>query len=379
MIINQLLTSLKQVVAVQRAYFSECGEEITARNLQLTATMNQLFCLIYLSYWTITLLFFKDQLISPWYSLVLPLMFGFSVVNQRLLKKQVFCKTRVRSLLFAEYGLLMIYILIMSVFPHPDMPAVYYPLFLLVAPVLLILPVYQHLLMSFGSLAVFFVLVLTCKSPACQAHDLFEATTAVLLSMVVILLMAQYRVQSDFLKNKYYQLSRKDALTGTLNKSAGESAVQKYLEAMSSREHCALLFMDIDHFKQINDTCGHLAGDELLSQVGRVLTTHCRPSDVICRFGGDEFLVLLKNVSFSSDAFEKAQALSRAISDIPSPTSDLLTCSIGICFSGDQRPSFEELLSRADAALYQVKSSGKKGCAMDDGHSSFVWEKRMMQ
>lgn len=372
MMIKQLFTSLKQVVAVQREYFSECGEEIAARNLQLTATMNQLFCLFYLAYWAITLLFFQSKLISPWYSLVLPFMFGFSLVNQRLLKRQGFHETKVRSLLFAEYGLLMAYIVIMSVFPHPDMPAVYYPLFLLSAPVLLILPVYQHLLMSFGSLAVFCVLVLTCKSPACQPHDLFEAVTAVLLSMVVILFMAQYRVQSDVLKNKYYRLSRVDALTGTMNKSAGESAARKYLEGVSGSERCALLFMDIDHFKQINDTCGHIAGDELLGRIGRALMSHCRPSDVVCRFGGDEFMVLLKNVSSSADAFEKAEALSRIVSDIPSPSSDPLTCSIGICFSGDEHPAFEELLRRADSALYRVKSSGKKGCAMDNEHAHLM-------
>jgi diguanylate cyclase (GGDEF)-like protein len=255
----------------------------------------------------------------------------------------------------------MLYLIIMSVFPHPNVPSVYYPLFLMMAPVLFILPAYQHVVMTVLSLIVFYALVLRYKMPVCWAHELFEATTAAVFSGIVVVLMTQFRIQSDSLKSKYYALSRRDSLTGTLNKAAGEEAARECLNGMRKSDHAAMLLLDIDNFKSINDSFGHLEGDRILKLIGSTLITLCRKDDIVCRFGGDEFMILLRDVHAAGAAAEKARNILDEIArlDIDGKLPKTPALSIGICYYGDDKIDCEELIRRADAALYHAKRAGK--------------------
>jgi diguanylate cyclase (GGDEF)-like protein len=238
-------------------------------------------------------------------------------------------------------------------------PSAYYPLFLLMGPVLFILPAYQHLIMTISSLILFYPLVLTFKSPGCWSHELFEATTASVFSVIVIVVMTQYRIQSDSLKNKYYMLSRQDVLTGTANKSTGEAAAREYIAALRPDERCAMLLLDIDNFKSFNDGYGHLEGDRLLKMIGSTLIALCRKDDIVYRFGGDEFAILLKDVQTDDVAIQKARNIIDAITKIDNNYKTPPTCSIGICFRDGDKAGSEELIRRADAALYHAKRKGK--------------------
>lgn len=125
----------------------------------------------------------------------------------------------------------------------------------------------------------------------------------------------------------------------------------------------ALLYLDLDQFKYINDTSGHRAGDRVLQRLGDVLASVLREVDVIGRLGGDEFAVILNQVT-DEEAVQVAKKILAHIQEIEFPIGDQvhrLSASIGIALFPDHGIDAEDLLSRADLAMYQVKSSGRGG------------------
>lgn len=154
-----------------------------------------------------------------------------------------------------------------------------------------------------------------------------------------------------------------DCLTGIYNKSAGISMIDKYLKEDNGSSVCVLCVLDIDYFKQANDTYGHLFGDEVLLTVSTKIKALFRSSDVICRIGGDEFVVFLKNVETESGIEDKARAICDAFHNIvfDSHSEFKISVSIGIAVSPKDGKDYLELFRKADLALYQTKKNGKDG------------------
>ena len=157
-----------------------------------------------------------------------------------------------------------------------------------------------------------------------------------------------------------YQASH-DALTGLLNRRAFEATLAPLLETNEKSGH-ALCYIDLDQFKIINDTCGHLAGDELLRQVAQKLKSHVRPSDTVARLGGDEFALLLPDCPLSK-AYQLAEALRQEVEHFrfawQSHTFSIGT-SIGIVAIEPKMPiTLNQALQAADIACYAAKQGGR--------------------
>ena len=137
-------------------------------------------------------------------------------------------------------------------------------------------------------------------------------------------------------------------------------------DATGKAARVALLFMDLDEFKRVNDSLGHHAGDKLLMKVAERVGAHLRPGDTFARFGGDEFAVLLDEVEEASGATGLAQRLIRELR--PPFTVDgqeiFISASIGVVLSDPSEEGGEDLLRRADVALYQAKSRGRDRYAL---------------
>ena len=156
-------------------------------------------------------------------------------------------------------------------------------------------------------------------------------------------------------------ISHKDALTGLWNRGYVESQVNAFLR---TRRHVGTFMMlDLDDFKAVNDTYGHLAGDRLLIQFGAILQRLSREEDIVCRFGGDEFAVFLKDLNDAAVVQRKAELYIKTLWETLLEPQGYMTTSvsIGIAMAPQQGNSFVELYQKADKALYYVKQNGKNG------------------
>lgn len=153
--------------------------------------------------------------------------------------------------------------------------------------------------------------------------------------------------------------SETDKLTGLLNKKAMENFCADYLENLQPNENAALYVIDLDHFKEANDTYGHVCGDAILQIFSMSLQEIFNVNSHIGRFGGDEFVILLKNFEAENSVAEKARAILQAAQNIFVEGMKMnITASIGAAkFS--EAVEYETAFKLADAALYFVKENGR--------------------
>ena len=167
--------------------------------------------------------------------------------------------------------------------------------------------------------------------------------------------------QREMVERITYQ-ARHDALTGLVNRHEFELSVDNQLaNARSTGHHHALLFIDLDRFKIVNDSCGHPAGDELLRQVARLMSHKLRKSDLLGRLGGDEFGVLLENCRLEK-AEQIAQSLVDEVAAFRFNWEDKIFsigASIGVVPISRESKTPESLFAAADAACYWVKENGR--------------------
>lgn len=158
-------------------------------------------------------------------------------------------------------------------------------------------------------------------------------------------------------------MSETDALTGLYNRRAAEEHITRQMQADGRNPDCVrpLISIDLDKFKQVNDTYGHLEGDSLLIAVADSIKTSVHNSDIVGRIGGDEFIVYLGNVTDKKDAEAVADKLCTAIRSLSTlkPEWSEISASIGISFADRAEIEMEELYIAADKAMYSSKGNGR--------------------
>jgi len=182
---------------------------------------------------------------------------------------------------------------------------------------------------------------------------------ALLLSLLLGYVYARYRARHHAELRAHYESSMNDALTGLLNRRGALSAVAAIRQRQGPKPHAALL-VDIDHFKSINDTQGHAAGDAVISRLAHALRDCLGPQDVPARLGGDEFLVFAPDCGLDG-ARRIAEALLSAVRAEGAGGSGEtpFSVSVGIAVAETGEENFDLLYKRADVALYQAKARGK--------------------
>ena len=171
----------------------------------------------------------------------------------------------------------------------------------------------------------------------------------VLVSLVLILMMHIYRAKAH--------AANIDPLTGVYNRRG-------CMTALSSDTRYALIFIDIDNFKPINDLHGHKKGDEVLRTISRIIATHIRKDDIFCRYGGDEFLIFVANATLEQ-ARVIAEKLRKHIDIHRFDGIDEVTVSIGIAIR-HRNESIGSLIQRADQSLYKAKAKGRNIVVLEE-------------
>lgn len=203
-----------------------------------------------------------------------------------------------------------------------------------------------------GSFAFYF------NSPRVQAAETFHQ-----LMVDACVHLCALALEREHTRQRIRQLAFYDGLTGLPNRSLLQAKADKAIAAATrSNEKLAVLFIDLDRFKQVNDSLGHPAGDELLRQIASKLRRDLRASDIAGRLSGDEFVVVLPQ----SDVEQTTDMVERLLALLGSPVTVAgvalaASASVGIAMFPDDGRDMETLLHRADMAMYQAKSSGR-GC-----------------
>jgi diguanylate cyclase (GGDEF)-like protein len=161
------------------------------------------------------------------------------------------------------------------------------------------------------------------------------------------------------LREKLRTQSLRDPLTGLYNRRYMEDALERYVSlAERTGSPTALIMVDLDHFKALNDEHGHAKGDAVLRDVAAQLVGGLRPSDVVCRYGGEELVVILPNCAIE-DARLKAEALRARIEGLSEVHQATISASFGVAAIPETSSSGADVLPMADAALYTAKMQGR--------------------
>lgn len=196
--------------------------------------------------------------------------------------------------------------------------------------------------------------------PTEEVLTLAEQRNALLLEMTELVAMALAGLK---LRSKLESQSIRDGLTNLFNRTFMEIALDRELQMAGRRKSSlAVLMLDIDDFKVFNDTYGHQAGDEVLRQVAKAFTESVRIEDIVCRYGGEEFVILLPDIS-ETLALERAETIRRNVGCLPAEfrgrTLEQVSVSIGVAMYPNPAKDALDLLRLADSALYEAKQGGR--------------------
>ncbi len=179
--------------------------------------------------------------------------------------------------------------------------------------------------------------------------------------LLVVLLVIRIALIHSRDRSELVRTAQIDGLTSLYNKQNTQPVIDAFLQQSRAGAQHAFLILDIDKFKDVNDNYGHAAGDKILQNVGAFLKSQFRDNDIIGRIGGDEFVILMKDVYSKDAAVSRVKSMLENIRNIQQAAIDNhnITFSVGVAFSPDQGMRFDDLYRNADKALYQSKRGGR--------------------
>jgi diguanylate cyclase (GGDEF)-like protein len=174
---------------------------------------------------------------------------------------------------------------------------------------------------------------------------------------------------------KLRSLSLMDNLTGLYNNRFFWSQLEiEIARSKRTGNLCSLMMIDLDNFKLLNDTLGHLEGDRFLAEFSRIMHTNCRATDLIYRYGGDEFAIIMPATAVT-EAIKTGERFRDILREMPQKTNPAITLSIGISeYSAYSSYDINEFVNTADLSMYKAKKGGKNMICVDEN-----WEKRDLQ
>ena len=242
----------------------------------------------------------------------------------------------------------------------PEIPATTFIAFLLLSPMFMIdKPFFMTFELAAAS-TVFLVWMYNVKPYEVWEMDMINVIIFTIVGIILNIIANSIRIKEFVLTRKINIQKDTDELTGLMNKGALTREIQAVLDDESANKGI-LFMMDVDHFKQINDTYGHDVGDNVIVQLGRLLGKKFVKDEIAGRFGGDEFIVFIENTDDAETARTIAEAISKGASEsIKYPEQEREVCvSIGIAIYNGLEKNYSELFKKADMALYRSKADSQ--------------------
>ena len=196
------------------------------------------------------------------------------------------------------------------------------------------------------------------SSHAWNQARFFETLSTLFLILVLLCDVFMLYRQSNDRYIRSYQNSIRDPLTRLYNRSYFYETLNQRLSKVSASQPLSVIVCDLDRFKRINDTYGHVQGDKVIQFAASVLQNNVRQDDAAARIGGEEFALLLVNIG-AKEALAIAERIRLSVSEKQEGLPERMTISMGVFTALDTRVSAEECVKRADTAMYKAKNSGR--------------------
>ena len=345
--------------ASEKELFSQEEDWLIRNNLKALRVSSMTTMGIVIAFIIFALLFLPNWQLSPHYLFFFAwsVLFVLLVYVEIPLQKMTFRKSKIFCMLFLS--MLMTFLLVIDIYPDRAMPAIFVPLFLAVSPVIFVLPFKMIISYMLLTVIVFCGADYFAGGRITIYSDVFQLFAGLIFGMFIYLTMMDVRKSEMRMKARLKLLSSLDSLTGILNRGSCEAFIEAYLQARIPGDVCAMLIFDLDDFKYVNDTFGHMEGDFVLESFGNILQRAFRKTDTFSRFGGDEFVVFMRGIKGTEFLVRKCDYVQKELSMVLRHRNHEIHCSIGAAVTQKDRVTFEELYKEADAALYEAKRKGK--------------------
>lgn len=343
-------------------YFTHFEKSVAEKNWIAIRRVSVCSLALLTGYFVMALFVFRQTILLATYGAFILLHIGLVAYTRR--KKGVPSARQAEAVCLAYIVLIMAFITIISVFPYPGRPAIFFSLFCLLMNVMFILPFWHITGLLTAIEVVFLLLVRLFKEPATFGYDMFSSVTAWLLGMILVYMLLDLHFREGKALARLEAASSVDVTTTLPNRRAfNEQLVSQFAQCADRGQPLALLMLDIDGFKAFNDRYGHVAGDDCLYQVGTALRAYAEETGIfIARYGGEELVTIISG-SKAGQYLKIAENTRRLVADCAVPLEREeahVTASVGAAIVTPRRgDSYLELIKMADAALYRAKAAGK--------------------
>lgn len=359
--------ALRQFGPERRNYFLRFPDVVAQQNFEVIKTAAWLTLAMLLIFMGIASFVIPEWEITPFHTAMLIGMALFCILDY-VLPKKWYTDIGIALCYTALYLIVMVTCAIgIDLSAVNDGPAVILPVLFVAFSCILVLPAYIDLPIFFAAEIIYIIMVVQSKSVFMAGMDIFSTLFGLSIAIVTGYMTAIVNMKTNTKFQQFRRLAELDQLTGLTNKASGKQLIEDYVNNRAESEYCALIMLDVDDFKKFNDLYGHQSGDEVLKQIGLVLLDNFRATDVLMRFGGDEFLILLKDMQNENLVRLKCEDIRRGVRKIKLETADVqVSVSIGAAWIGKDTIELNDFFQAADDALYFAKLGGK---------SNFIVEK----
>ena len=345
-------------------YIRDNEEDVARQNQQMLLTLNVLYTIIMFLYLLASYTIFKDWNVTGIYqkSFNIQVVFLAFILLRYGWVARGFKEISIVSTMFQLY--VFTFVGVVSIFPiEMKSPAVYFAPVAIGFSVVFIHSFAMTLTVAYVGFIGYIIAAYTMKGIDLFFVDLCSILLAMVISLYVFYVLFQNRISENEARNELEKMAKYDFLTGILNKRASIDRIGSFISGYESLNHpCyAYMIIDIDYFKKVNDTYGHVVGDEALTAFGNILEQAVGEQGFAGRIGGDEFTVLLEDTSMENTE-KTAAAINDKCRAIELSEKDCkLSCSVGVYFGKKAVYSYDELYKKADEALYIAKQNGRDG------------------
>ena len=347
-----------EMEAIKR-YFNECLPTIDDNNLHMLRKASMYISFVYIVMLIVGIFAMEAVRLSIYHFVIVPLIIIYVFINMYTLKHRGEISTaKTAAICCTFYFFLGVDLAVIDVFEAPAGRAIWLPIAVIGLPMIFIDRIYKYIFEESVVLSILLIMSYFHNDFEHFKNDAYISMAAFFISILSARIILEMRAKEALAMEEVTRLSALDKLTHVLNKNALLERIDNYFYRKTPEESCAMCIIDLDDFKLVNDNLGHNTGDLLLEKVGQLLIENFRAYDLVGRYGGDEFVVLMPRMSDINILTARCKTLQMYINDLDIGSDHRITASIGavICKGNCDR---KVIFSMADDALYKSKIQGK--------------------